>query len=305
MKRKHILIMMIAALGLLLLGCMKEEDPPPNKPVPTPTDRYPEPTVTIPSTTTTTRRSLIDDYNTTTSTTSTTLPTPIVAPPTTAPPTTLSSAINGQCGTVIETCAAGKYINTPDASDTARWLCQGKNGGSSVSCSQRFPTPTTTLAPEIAIVGSGPLKLMLKGKQVGNAAESVDFDDETITTTIVNIICEHEDKAKIQKLMPTNFYVHYWGTDTSFCVDDKAVLLAGTSRVTFSIAVPTVKTGYIKVYYKTLGADDDRRIHMDITPNASNKINLGVVMLLYVKLLKADMKDEGTIHTYNKNGVKQ
>ena len=158
MKHRNKIIILLVALGFLV-GCGSDKD-----------------VGTLTATTTTTQPDTIPDVDPTPDTTAPpttrsrprptpnpiTFPTPPIvvptpspsppttsppttAPPTTAPPTTLSSVINGQCGTVIETCAAGKYINTPDASDTARWLCQGKNGGNSVTCSQRFPAPSISV----------------------------------------------------------------------------------------------------------------------------------------------------------------
>ena len=135
-------ILIVAAIWLLM-GCGSDKGT--STPAPEPT---PDTTITIPDVEPT------PDVDPTPRTTRPRPPTtrppttrpPIVVPdPTPEPSPTTPSAINGQCGTVIETCAAGKYINTPDASDTARWLCQGKNGGNSVSCSQRFPAPSISV----------------------------------------------------------------------------------------------------------------------------------------------------------------
>ena len=220
MKRKHILIVMIAALGLLLLGCMKEEDPPPNKPVPTPTDRYPEPIVTIPttsSTTTTTRRNLRDDYITTTSTTRAPIVAPpTTAPPTTAPPTTLPPVIHGQCGTTVNSCIAGTLIDTPDLAGSHNWLCKGLNGGGHQGCAQSKP---------ITVKGTGSIKLMAGGTHVGNASISSGYQDITLTKTITNILCTSSDKARVHKLFTSKIATDYWGTeDDEFCGAMKTAL---------------------------------------------------------------------------------
>ena len=138
------LLRLLVLLGAIwfLVGCGSDKGT--STPAPEPT---PDVTITIPDVEPT------PDVDPTPRTTRPRPPT--TRPPTTRPPITVPdptpepspepSAINGQCGTVIETCAAGKYINTPDASDTARWLCQGKNGGNSVTCSQRFPAPSISV----------------------------------------------------------------------------------------------------------------------------------------------------------------
>ena len=144
MKNLLRLLVLLGAIWLLV-GCGSDK----GTSTPTPTTQ-PDTTVTIPDVeptpddTTTTTRAPINPRPITFPTPPIVVPTPDPTPEP-SPTTTLPSAINGQCGTVIETCAAGKYINTPDASDTARWLCQGKNGGNSVSCSQRFPAPSISV----------------------------------------------------------------------------------------------------------------------------------------------------------------
>ena len=110
MKNLPRLLVLLGAIWLLV-GCGSDK----GTSTPTPDTTQPDTTVTIPDvepTPDTTRPPTTRPPTTRPRTTRppTTSP-PTTAPPTTSPPTTLSSVINGQCGTVIETCAAGKYIN--------------------------------------------------------------------------------------------------------------------------------------------------------------------------------------------------
>lgn len=43
--------------------------------------------------------------------------------------------VSGVCGSVVNTCAAGTFVDVADAATLSRWSCAGLNGGTTASCS--------------------------------------------------------------------------------------------------------------------------------------------------------------------------
>lgn len=46
-----------------------------------------------------------------------------------------ATSVNGQCGSTINSCTSGAFIDTADTSSTNNWQCQGTGGGTTASCS--------------------------------------------------------------------------------------------------------------------------------------------------------------------------
>ncbi len=50
-----------------------------------------------------------------------------------------SPPVDGECGSTLNSCDAGSFVNSPDTPEEYRWQCRGANGGSNVTCAQCKP----------------------------------------------------------------------------------------------------------------------------------------------------------------------
>ena len=55
------------------------------------------------------------------------------------------TAIDGQCGSVVNQCLKGTFVDLTDTATQYKWRCRGLNGGSDVQCSKNRPITVGTL----------------------------------------------------------------------------------------------------------------------------------------------------------------
>jgi hypothetical protein len=84
---------------------------------------------------------------------------------------TSSVNVNARCGTSLNSCSAGSFLNIADSSTHSWWRCNGSGSGSSLSCS----TTITAAAGPISGVCSASLNNCLQGDLLDVADTSTQF----------------------------------------------------------------------------------------------------------------------------------
>ena len=84
----------------------------------------------------------------------------------------LPPSINGQCGTIKNTCTAGISNDTADTSSYRQWKCTGQNGGSSKTCREAKASCTSTAKQWIS--GSNTCSATLSSANSGSTSTATD-----------------------------------------------------------------------------------------------------------------------------------
>ena len=289
MKRRYLLIVLLAALWLLV-GCGSDK----GTSTPTATTQ-PDVTITIPDVEPT-------PDNTTTTSPPTTSP-PTTAPPTTAPPTTLPPVINGACGLRVNTCGVGKFLDTPDDLSTNRWTCKGSNGGSDRECYKAKPLP---------ILGTGSVKLVIgepvNHRQVARINVSDGYQDITLVNLLSSLFCINSNKARYRDLMKEEgIPLDFWGGGAipgpeKFCGGLLQSLVNKTSKITLAVGTSSTGKGGWYLNYVTLDGDDSRKIHLTMIVDRSGRVYLNKLIKQYRKYRKSALAAENKVRQFDSNG---
>ncbi len=104
-----------------------------------------------------------------------------------SPVTTIESctSVNGTCGSTVDTCTDGSFVDVADDASNYKWTCQGSGGGSDASC-----TSPKVVTPDCAATTVSKSRTTTDGKQFCNFSLPAGNNGDTINSSNPAGLCD-------------------------------------------------------------------------------------------------------------------